>query len=82
MFDRFLLVLDLWFILIRVALCPSAGKELSPWRFTCVVFIFGAVLVERVPFQFDVWGRMWNSIVSVPNHCLFFYSAIYYAKYI
>ena len=30
---------DLLFILIRVALWPSAGKELSPWLFTCVVFI-------------------------------------------
>ena len=24
-----------------------------------------------VPFPLGVWGRMWNSIVSVPDHCLF-----------
>ena len=27
----------------------------------------------RVPFPFGVWGRMWNSIVSVPDYCLFIY---------
>ena len=42
------------------------------WLFTCVVFIFSAVLGVRVPFPFGVWGRMWNSIVSVPDHCLFY----------
>ena len=35
----FLLLFDLLFILFRIALWPSAGKELSPWLFTCVVFI-------------------------------------------
>ena len=30
-------------------------------------------LIVCVPFPFGVWGRMWNSIVSVPvlDHCLF-----------
>ena len=32
-----------------------------------------AVFVVRVPFPFGVWGRMWNLIVSVPDHCLFIY---------
>ena len=27
-----------------------------------------------VPLPFGVWGRMWNSIVSAPDHCLFIYS--------
>ena len=58
MFVRFLLVFDLLFILFRVALWPSAGKELSLWLFIFVVS-----------------GRMWNSIVSVPDHCLFIYCA-------
>ena len=40
-----------------------------PWLFTCVVFIFDAVLVVRVPFPFGVWDRMWDLIVSVPDHC-------------
>ena len=51
----------------------SAGTELSSWLFTCLVFIFSAVLVVRVPFPLGVWGRVWNSIVSVPDHYLFIY---------
>ena len=39
MFVRFLFVFDLWFNLFRIALWPSVGKELSPWFFTCAVFI-------------------------------------------
>ena len=31
------------------------------------------LIVYNVPFPFGVWGRMWNSIVSVPDHCLFVY---------
>ena len=27
----------------------------------------------RFSFPFGVWGRMWNLIVSVPDHCLFIY---------
>ena len=26
-----------------------------------------------VPLPFGVWGGMWNSIVSAPDHCLFVY---------
>ena len=26
-----------------------------------------------VPFPYGVWGRKWNSIVSVPDHCHFIY---------
>ena len=36
-------------------------------------FNFSAILVVRVPFPFGVWGRMWNSIVSIPDHCLYIY---------
>ena len=32
-----------------------------------------AVLIVCVPFPCGVWGSMWNSIVSVPDHCLFIY---------
>ena len=34
-----LLVFDLLFIFFRIALWPSAGKELSIWLFVCVVLI-------------------------------------------
>ena len=36
-------------------------------------FYFGAVLTVDVPFPFGVQGRIWNSIVSVPDHCFFIY---------
>ena len=49
---------------------------MSPWHFTCVVFIVSAVLVVRVPFVFGMWGRVWNSTVSVPDHCLFIYFVV------
>ena len=40
MFVRFLFVFDLLqFNLFRIAWWPSVGKELSPWLFTCAVFI-------------------------------------------
>ena len=37
-------------------------------------FIIEAVFSVCVPFPFGVWGRMWISLVSVPDHCLFIYS--------
>ena len=39
--------------------------------FPLCCFNYSAV---RVPFPFGVWGRMmWNSIVPIPDHCLFIY---------
>ena len=43
-------------------------------RLSCQLFtvlILNAVLVVLVPF--DVWGGMWNSIVSAPDHYIFVY---------
>ena len=37
------------------------------------VLILNAVLFVLVPLAFAVWGGMWNSIVSAPDHCLFVY---------
>ena len=39
MFVRSLFVFDLLFNLFRIVLWHSVGKELSPWLFTCTVFI-------------------------------------------
>ena len=51
------------------------GKS-CPLGFSLVLFfIFNAVLTVGVAFPFGVKGRMWNSIVSVPDHCLFIYFA-------
>ena len=44
-------------------------ERLSRQRFT--VLILNAVLVVLVPLPFGVWGGMWNSLVSAPDHCLF-----------
>ena len=41
-------------------------ERLSRQLFTIV--ILDVVLVVLVPF--GVWGGMWNSIVSAPDHCL------------
>ena len=60
------------FLLFRIAFWPSAGKEPSYWFSARTVFIL-YVLIVRFPFPFGVCGRTWNSIVSVPDHCLFFY---------
>ena len=53
------------------------GWVLSPGLFACVFFYlffyFSAVFIVGVPFPFSVWGRMWNSLLSVPDHCLFIY---------
>ena len=51
-----------------VAIC---WERLSRQFFTAL--ILNAVLAVLVPLPFGVWGGMWNSIVSVPDHCLFVY---------
>ena len=49
-----------------MAIC---SEILSRQLFT--VLILNAVLVMLVPF--GVWGGMWNSVVSAPDHCLLVY---------
>ena len=56
MFDRFMFVFDLLFILFRKVLWPSAGKELSSWV-SALLFSFYAVLIVRVLFTIGVWGQ-------------------------
>ena len=46
-------------------------ERLSRQLFT--VLILNAILVVLVPLPFGIWGGMWNSIVSAPDHCLFVY---------
>ena len=55
-----------------MASCPSAVKELTTWLPAFAVLLY-TVLNVCVPFQFGVLAKMWNSIVSVPGHCLFIY---------
>ena len=49
---------------------PSAGKELT-YLFSAYDIVLYAVLIVCVPFSFGVWSGMWNSIVLVPDLCLF-----------
>ena len=65
-------VFDVLFILFRITFGHLLGKS-CPLGFPLVLFLFYAVLTVRVPFPFGVWGGVWNSIVSVPDHCLFIY---------
>ena len=58
--------------LLRIALWRSAGKELTSWISTGEFYLY-AVLIVCVRFPFGDRGWMWNSIVSVPDHCLFIY---------
>ena len=52
-----------------IALWGLQGKSCL-LGFPLVLFLFYAVLIVRVPFLFGVLDRMWNSIVSVPDHCI------------
>ena len=62
--------LFLLFILFRIAWWPSLWKSCRI-GFLLVLFLFFAVLIVYVRFPFGVQGRMWNSVVSVPDHCFF-----------
>ena len=48
-------------------------KRTAPLAFHLCCFNFSPVIIVGVPFLFGVKGRMWNSIVLVPDHCLFIY---------
>ena len=48
-----------------------------PLVFHLCCYVFSAVLVVRVPFLFGAWGRIWNSIASVPDLCIFIYFAVF-----
>ena len=52
-----------------MAICWERAVPL-PFPFCC---FFSVVLIVCVPFPIGVQGRMWNSIVSVADHCLFIY---------
>ena len=51
-----------------------------PLAFYLCFFYFSAVLSVGVPFPFGVKGRIWNSIESVPNLCLFIYFILFFSQ--
>ena len=51
----------------------SCWERAVPLAFHLCCFYFSAILIVGVAFPSDVSGRMWNSIVSVSDHCLFIY---------
>ena len=48
-------------------------EKAIPLAFHLCCFYFSVDLIVGVPFPFGVYGKMRNSIVSVPDHCLFIY---------
>ena len=53
-----------------MAICWERAVPLA-FHWCCVYF--SSVLIVGVPLTFGVKDRIWNSIVSVPDHCLFIY---------
>ena len=56
-----------------MAICWERADMLAFCAYAILIY---AVLIACVSFPFGVWGRMWNSVVSVPDHCLFTRSLI------
>ena len=56
-----------------MAICWERTVSLA---FHLCCYCFSAVFIVGVPFPFGISGRMWNSIVSVPDRCLFIYLPI------
>ena len=48
---------------------------MASWLYAYAILL-DAVLIVCVPFPFGFWSRMWNSIVSVPDH----YFVIYFTR--
>ena len=71
--NAFCLSLVFLFILFRIARWSSSGKELPSLLVLLFTWCRLNSLIVCIPFPFGVWGRIWNSIVSVPDHCLFIY---------
>ena len=70
MLVRFLFVFDLLLNLLRIALWPSVGKELSPWLFSFAVFI----LIVSVPLPTSDHGVTGSNptggkILPEPKRC-------------
>ena len=53
----------------------SVWKVLSCWL-SAWAFLLYSVLTVCVPFLYGVGGRKWNSILSIPDHCLFIYLTV------
>ena len=68
MWDLFVSVPDDCLSFYCVAICWGKAVLLV---FHLCCFYFSGVLIVCVPFQFGAQGRMWNSIVSVSDSCLF-----------
>ena len=68
---RFLIIASLSALHIRpfmFVLCGGPKKSLRTLNNA-----LNSPIAITINFHNGVWGRMWNSIVSVPDHCLFIY---------
>ena len=64
MFFRFLFVFDLLLNSFRIALWSSVGKELSPWRFICAVFILVSLSLFRLVFRAGYGIQLYRFLIS------------------
>ena len=53
-----------------MAICLERAIPLA-FHLCCLYFRVVSIVGVTVPF--GVYDRMWNSIVSIPDHCLFIY---------
>ena len=57
-----------------VYIIPSRQRKIKLLiRLRRLICVFVRIQAYSNPFPIGVWGRVWNSIVSVPDHCLFIY---------
>ena len=59
-----------------MAICWDCGhlwERAVPLAFHLWCFCFSAVLIVGVTFPTGVYSRVWNSIISAPDHCLSIY---------
>ena len=71
LFVRFLLEFGDVLILFRIVWWTSVGKEPTSLLSAWAVLLY--VVLNLCSFPVWCLGRMWKSIVSVPDHCLFIY---------
>ena len=76
--DRSKAVLLLWFLIVTCSCCPYLYFGSAIMLVTCILFaesafrkLLSIYVFSYFPFGFE--GRIWDLIVSVPDHCLSFY---------
>ena len=62
---------------VSIKACHDCEKIMNNlWPFNLLMFQFMHLVISLFGFE----GRMWDLIVSVPDHCLSFYFAIFHLQ--